>query len=189
MSKQDPPKIDRLSRRKGRELALMALYAIDDLASMQQFQAIARFWTIFEHPQVWKALFDQKKKDEHPLEGPALWKIFEDLPLFPPTEKVPIIGRALVAKNYAQELLEGLVSEMSKIDNMISDSSQRWRIQRMPHVDLNILRLGAYEVLFRDDIPVAVAINEALELTRIYSSEKARKFIHGVLDNIRKTQS
>ncbi len=179
-------KIDFLARHKGRELTLMALFALEEVSEKQQFQAIERFWLIFDRPEAWKALFDTSQPS-HPLLGPPLWNVFKELPLEAPVTPYSLHKRPARAKQFAQSLLEGIIPEKTVLDQQIAQFSQGWKVSRMPRIDLNILRIGTYELLFRDDIPNAVAINEALELSKTYSTERARKFIHGLLDNIRKS--
>lgn len=75
----------------------------------------------------------------------------------------------------------GLLRELDKIDDIIKEKATGWEISRIDKVDLAILRLAIYEILFDDDVPKVVAINEAIELAKEYSSEKAHKFINAVL--------
>ena len=81
-----------------------------------------------------------------------------------------------------------LVSEnISKIDGILAESLVNWKIERVSKVNLSILRLATGEILYSDDVPGTVAINEAVELTRRYSDEKSTSFINGVLDKVLKT--
>ncbi|MDD5758133.1 MAG: transcription antitermination factor NusB [Desulfobulbaceae bacterium] len=84
----------------------------------------------------------------------------------------------------AQELLEGIAAHAAEIDAVISQYTKNWRVGRMSVVDRNLIRLGAYEVLFRDDVPATVAINEAIEIAKRYSTDDAPSFINGILDAI-----
>lgn len=70
------------------------------------------------------------------------------------------------------------------IDSMIEKYSSGWNINRLAKVDLSILRVAVYEILFREDIPVQVSINEALEISKKYSTEESSKFINGILGSI-----
>jgi N utilization substance protein B len=86
---------------------------------------------------------------------------------------------------FAQDLFSGAVEDMARIDDQITRHAEHWKIQRMPSVDRNILRLAVYEML-HTDTPPAVAIDEALELARRFSGEESVHFVNGVLDAIRK---
>ncbi len=85
---------------------------------------------------------------------------------------------------YAVELIEGVVAHRAELDALISTSAQEWTIERMPPVDRNLLRIGGYELLFRDDVPDAVAINEAVELATRLSTDDSASFINGVLGRL-----
>ena len=79
------------------------------------------------------------------------------------------------------ELLENIIENIEEIDKLINDSSKSWRTNRMPKVDLAIMRLALGEVNYSDDVPTAVAINEAVNLAKKYSAAQSAKFINGVL--------
>jgi len=86
---------------------------------------------------------------------------------------------------FAEGLFAGAVKEIAAIDEQITRHAEHWKIQRMPSVDRNILRLAVYEML-HTETPAAVAIDEALELARRFSGEESVHFVNGVLDAIRK---
>ena len=86
---------------------------------------------------------------------------------------------------YLKRALIGVENNKDAIDEAISANLQNWKIDRMSKVNLTILRLAAYEILFDENVPRNVAINEALEITRRYSDEKSVSFINGVLDKIK----
>ena len=86
---------------------------------------------------------------------------------------------------FAQRLFRGVLDDLETIDQRITRHAEHWKIQRMPTVDRNILRIGVYEML-RTDTPPAVAIDEAIELARRFSGEESVHFVNGVLDAIRK---
>lgn len=86
---------------------------------------------------------------------------------------------------FAQSLVRGVASKKAEIDDSIRAISNHWRPERMTAVDRNVLRLGAYELLFRDDIPSTVTINEMVELARAYGTENSPAFINGVLDKLK----
>ena len=83
-------------------------------------------------------------------------------------------------------LAKGTESKRQETDELISEFSHTWTIQRIPAVDRNILRLAIYELLERHDVPVAVVINEAVELAKRFSTEESSKYVNGVLSAIAK---
>jgi N utilization substance protein B len=85
---------------------------------------------------------------------------------------------------YAVELVEGVTAHRAELDALISTSSQEWTIERMPPVDRNLLRIGGYELMHRDDVPDAVAINEAVDLATRLSTDESASFINGVLGRL-----
>jgi len=86
---------------------------------------------------------------------------------------------------FAETLMRGVVSAIDPIDEMITKHAEHWKIQRMPTVDRNLLRIAVFEML-RTETPPAVAIDESLELARRFSGEESVHFINGVLDAVRK---
>ena len=80
-----------------------------------------------------------------------------------------------------QKKFDQIMEHISNIDQMINDKARGWSIQRMGKVDLTIIRLAVYEILFDDDIPTSVAINEAVELAKKFGQEESSGFINGVL--------
>jgi len=82
---------------------------------------------------------------------------------------------------YTIELVEGVVANRARIDELLTTYAQGWSLDRMPAVDRTILRLGAYELLWREDIPDAVAINEAVGLARDLSTDESPAFVNGLL--------
>lgn len=88
------------------------------------------------------------------------------------------------ARTYARELAEGVLARLSEIDAEISGACDNWTLDRMSTVDRNVLRLGTYELVYGKDIPPKVAINEAIELARVFSTEDAGAFVNGILDRV-----
>ena len=82
---------------------------------------------------------------------------------------------------YAAGLVRGVHAHQERIDGLIAEYAQGWALERMPAVDRNILRIGAYELLWADDIPDAVAISEAVQLARDLSTEGSPAFVNGLL--------
>lgn len=87
-------------------------------------------------------------------------------------------------KNYLIDVVEGVNKNIDEIDNIIKSYAKGWKINRISKVDLAILRLSAYELLYREDIPNSVSINEAVELAKKYSSHDAGSFINGILSKV-----
>lgn len=83
-------------------------------------------------------------------------------------------------------LAKGTEDKRQDTDELISEFSHTWTIQRMPAIDRNILRLAIFELLGRPDVPVAVVINEAVELAKRFSTEESGKYVNGILSAIAK---
>ena len=86
---------------------------------------------------------------------------------------------------FAEGLVRGTAQKITELDGIIQANAAHWSLARIAPVERNILRLAAYELLFRDDIPERVAINEAIELAKLYGSEESGAFVNGILDQIR----
>ena len=89
-------------------------------------------------------------------------------------------------RNFAMELIRGIHENSEAIDERIVASTENYTLNRLAAVDRNLLRMAAYELLFCDDIPPAVSINEAIEIAKRFGTEESPKFVNGVLDRIRK---
>ena len=98
------------------------------------------------------------------------------------TEETPVKP---VRDAFAETLVRGVIADVGIIDESITKHAEHWKMQRMPTVDRNLLRLAVYEML-RTDTPAAVAIDESLELARRFSGEESVHFINGVLDAVRR---
>ena len=85
---------------------------------------------------------------------------------------------------FTDDLINGVRENQPQIDEMIKAVAENWRLDRMAAIDRNILRLGAYEVVFRSEVPAKVAINEALELAMRYSTAQSSRFVNGILDRV-----
>ena len=92
-------------------------------------------------------------------------------------------------KKFTDELAWGVTENLQAIDTKIAQYATNWQLKRMAVVDRNILRMGSFELMFRDDIPFKVSINEAVELAKKYSSPEASKFVNGILDKIKLEKS
>jgi len=89
------------------------------------------------------------------------------------------------AKKFAEELIRGTVGKRTEIDEKIRKYTEHWELQRIAAVDRNILRLAMYEMLFRDDIPPVVSINEAVDIAKKFSTQESGSFVNGILDRLR----
>ncbi|MBW6511856.1 MAG: transcription antitermination factor NusB [Desulfuromonadaceae bacterium] len=144
-------------RRYGRELALKVLFGLHDLVITPE-QALADFWRSFR--------FDND------VLGEAVDSFDEE-----------ISGDV---RDFAEQLVRGVVEHLEKIDATIELAASNWTLQRMARVDLALLRLGTYELLYCDDIPVSVSINEAIEIGKRFGTKETPGFVNGILDKISK---
>ncbi len=87
-------------------------------------------------------------------------------------------------RNYILSVVKGVMEREEELDGLIARHAKGWTIQRMPKVDLAIMRLSCYEMKYRNDIPVNVSINEAVEMAKKYSSEQSKTFVNGVLGKV-----
>ncbi len=85
---------------------------------------------------------------------------------------------------YSVQLIEGVVSHCERLDEIIADNAKDWTLDRMPAVDRNLLRIGAYEILYVDDVPDAVAVSEAVSLASDLSTDESPSFVNGLLSRI-----
>ena len=146
-------------RTRSREFALQVLYEID-VAGPELEEALEDFW--LDRSDL--ALSNSEKEAvEHDKQEPEI-------------------------REYAERLVRGTLSKLSSIDLTIERFAENWAMGRMACVDRNILRLAAFEMLFVEDIPIKVAINEAVELAKRYGEADSSKFVNGILDRIAKTE-
>jgi N utilization substance protein B len=129
----------RSQRRKGRELALQALYQIE-ITGDASTRALEQFLGHFE-------------------------------------------GNA-AAKEFARELVCGVIGKREELDSRIEQSTDNWKLARLAKVDLVLLRLAAYELLFCPDIPASVSLDEAVEIAKRFGTGDSPAFVNGVLDQI-----
>ncbi|MBI4433032.1 MAG: transcription antitermination factor NusB [Candidatus Omnitrophica bacterium] len=146
-------------RTRSREFALQILYELD-LSQEPIEEVLADFWL----DRTDMTLSDQEKN--------AIER----------EKKDPDV------RQYAEKLVTGTVGKLETIDKIIERFAENWEMKRMAYVDRNILRLAAYEILHEEEIPVKVAINEAVELAKRYGEADSSKFVNGILDRIAKTE-
>jgi N utilization substance protein B len=91
-------------------------------------------------------------------------------------------------KTFAEALVHGVMEHKNDLDAMIGRYATNWKVSRMQVVDRNILRLGAFELLWLDEVPAKVTMNEAIELAKDFGDDEAAKFVNGILDKILATE-
>lgn len=96
-------------------------------------------------------------------------------------EHTEVVARV---REFAEGLVRGVLEQRDAIDGAIRARSKNWALARMPRVDLNVMRLAAYELMFRPDIPKKVSINEAIEIARRFGDKESPAFVNGILDEI-----
>ena len=118
-----------------------------------------------------QALFQMEMNQDHSIEAIELF-----CKHFGVTEKV---------KPFFLRLVEGVMNVQHEIDPLIKSFSENWKMSRMSRADRNIMRIAVYELLYCDDIPPKVSINEAIDIGKKYGTEDSGPFINGILDSIR----
>ena len=91
-------------------------------------------------------------------------------------------------KSFADSLVMGVYNNREMIDKLVSASTTNWQLKRMAVIDRNILRFATYELLFMEDVPPKVSINEAIDIAKRYGDKDSGKFVNGILDKIRKEE-
>jgi N utilization substance protein B len=152
-------------RREARERAVQFLFQHDLNPPENLDRALNEFWDT----QRAAAIAGEK--------GPATWGQPVELP--PPTA-----GEAEVHL-FADPLIRGTLEHRDAIDEHIKKHAKNWEFHRIAAVDRNIMRLAIYEMLFREDIPPIVSINEAVDIAKKFSTQDSGKFVNGILDKVR----
>jgi N utilization substance protein B len=91
-------------------------------------------------------------------------------------------------KAFAERLVAGVLEKKKELDALVGKYATNWKVSRMPIVDRNILRAGLYELLWMDDVPAKVTVNEAIELAKSFGDDDASKFVNGILDKVLATE-
>jgi N utilization substance protein B len=152
-------------RRQARERAVQFLFQ-HDLNPPEDLQgALNHFW----ETQRQAALAEEK--------GPAKWG--------EKTEPAPPSADDAATQVFAEDLIKGVLQRRTEIDERIQRHAKNWDLHRMAAVDRNVLRLAVYEMLYRDDIPPVVSINEAVDIAKKFSTQDSGKFVNGILDKVR----
>lgn len=88
--------------------------------------------------------------------------------------------------NYLTRLVEGVIQHQEEIDRIIKEHLEKWTIDRLAHVDRSILRLAVYELMYcQEEVPANVALDEAIEVAKIYGDDQSSRFINGVLSKVK----
>ena len=87
--------------------------------------------------------------------------------------------------SFGEEIIHGVVTNTSEIDARIKSATQNWDFDRIAKIDLSILRVAIFEMLYRKDIPPVVSINEAIDLSKEFSNSDSKRFINGILDRLK----
>ncbi len=127
------------SRRKGRELALQALYQLE-ITSETSEEALSPLWES--------------------------------------------VDAAEPAKDFARDLVRGVMDRREEIDRRIEAASEHWRLERLSRVDLTVIRIAVHELTASPPLPVEIAVNEAVELARRFGTEESAAFVNGLLDEV-----
>ncbi len=152
-------------RREARERAVQFLFQYDLNPPENLEAALNHFWDA----QRASALAAEK--------GPATWGATP--------ETAPPSSDEAALRLFAEGLVRGVLEKRNQVDEVIIRHAKNWDLRRMAAVDRNILRLAIYEILFRDDIPPVVSINEAVDIAKKFSTQDSGKFVNGILDKVR----
>jgi N utilization substance protein B len=152
-------------RREARERAVQFLFQHDLNPPENLDSALEQFW----HTQRAAAIAEEK--------GAATWGQSVELP--PPSAEEAAI------RLFADPLIRGAVEHLAELDANIAKHAKNWELHRIAAVDRNILRLAIFEMLYRDDIPPVVSINEAVDIAKKFSTQDSGKFVNGILDKVK----
>ncbi|MEI7024661.1 transcription antitermination factor NusB [Paenibacillus sp. y28] len=96
------------------------------------------------------------------------------------------VAGSTISEQYVQELVEGVMVRKADIDDTLAQYLKGWKMDRLSRVDRQVLRLAAYELIYREDVPPKVVVNEAIELSKHFGTEESGKFVNGVLGKMLK---
>lgn len=119
----------------------------------------------------------------------ALQSIFQiDMNETSPKDAIDYVLDGEASDDYLEKLVEGVTEHIEEMDSILTKHLEKWTIDRLATVDRNILRVAVYEMIYcKEDVPVNVVINEALEIAKIYGDESSSKFINSVLSKVKQT--
>jgi N utilization substance protein B len=152
-------------RREARERAVQFLFQHDLNPPEKLDEALEQFW----QTQRAAAIAEEK--------GSATWG--ESIELPPPTADEAAV------RLFAEPLIRGAIEHRVAVDEQIKKFAVNWELHRIAAVDRNILRLAIYEMLYREDIPPVVSINEAVDIAKKFSTQDSGKFVNGILDKVK----
>lgn len=92
------------------------------------------------------------------------------------------------ARRFAEKHVADIVERMGELDEVLRKYSHNWDLHRIGVIERNVIRMAIYEILFRDDIPAVVSINEAVDIAKYFGNSESGRFVNGILDNLRKTE-
>ena len=157
-------------RRNAREWALQFLFQSEFNPSPTLEEGFARFW--------------EEQDREAAEEAAKAARLGRPEP--PAAEKKQHAKEVRKARRFAEETVRGVLGHWEEIDGCLGKHCENWDVDRMGIVDRNVMRIAVYEMMWREDIPPVVSINEAVDLAKMYSSVESGRFVNGVLDRIRK---
>ena len=128
----------------------------------------------------------RRKSRELALQALYQWNITRQDPFLILDQQKTNFSPADEEDGFAQQILMGVLEHYNHIDELIEKFSEHWRLDRISIIDRNILRMAIFELLFREDIPPKVTLNEAIDLGKRFGSEDSSAFINGILDRIQK---
>jgi N utilization substance protein B len=152
-------------RREARERAVQFLFQHDLNPPEDLAAALDHFWS----SQRAVVIADEK--------GDAKWGQETQFP--------PMTTDETAMRLFADPLIHGTITNRKAIDEIVAGQAKNWDLHRMAVVDRNIIRLAAYEMLYRDDIPPVVSINEAVDIAKKFSTDESGRFVNGILDKMR----
>jgi len=152
-------------RREARERAVQFLFQVDLSPPDNLDEALEVFWDLQR-----RAVLALEK-------GKATWG--------QPVEPPPPTPEELEVRQFAEPLIRGTIAHREEIDAKIRQYALNWELHRMAVVDRNVMRLAIYEMLYREDIPPVVSINEAVDIAKKYSTPDSGKFVNGILDKVK----
>ena len=109
---------------------------------------------------------------------------YDDAPVSAPDDTAKTDKNVKIDSDYLSKTYAGVIGNLAEIDRIIDESAAGWKTERISKTDLAILRLAIYEMLFGGEVPAGVAVNEAVELAKIYGADESPAFINGVLGNV-----
>jgi N utilization substance protein B len=131
-------------------------------------------------------LSTRRKSRELALQALYQWNITRQDPSLILDQQKVNFSPADEEDEFAQQIIVGVLEHYNHIDELIEKFSEHWRLDRISIIDRNILRMAIFELLFREDIPPRVTLNEAIDLGKRFGSEDSSAFINGILDHIQK---